>query len=96
MSTRENSFNLIHDEYFPVREDLLGALERYLNNGIMPGGFLTAVLENNLAEAFGRADDTNSRNLKNIVGYVYNHVPGSAWGSRAKIDQWLTQFHQVA
>lgn len=41
------------DSYYPIREDLYGALERYLNHGIMPGSFMTAVLENNLMEACG-------------------------------------------
>lgn len=56
------------DAYYPIREDWYGALERYLNNGIMPGSFMTAVLENNLKEAIGRADMTNRSNLHNIVG----------------------------
>ncbi len=77
------------DSCYPIREDLYGALERYLNNGINPGSFLTAVLENDLAGAFGKADSFNSANLKNIVGYVYNHVPVSAWGSREKVQDYL-------
>ncbi len=87
---------LERDAHFPMREDLYGALERYLNHGIMPGGFLTAVLENNLSEAFGRADMDNTANMKNIVGYMYNNFPGNSWGSRAKIEQYLLQFQQAA
>lgn len=87
---------LEQDDFFHVSADILGSLERYLNSGIMPGGFLTAVLENDLVNAFGRADIQNSLNLKNIVGYVYNHVPSQAWGSRANIDQWLLQFQEAA
>lgn len=90
-----NTVKLEQDSYFPVREDLLGALECYLNQGIMPGGFMTAVLENNLSEAFGRADYENSENLRNIVGYIYNNVPSTAWGSKEKIGQWLERFYQV-
>lgn len=77
------------DEYYPIREDLFGALERYLNHGIMPGSFLTAVLENNLMEAFGRADIDNSYNLKNIVGYIYNHLPSNSWGSAVRVKDYL-------
>jgi hypothetical protein len=58
-----------------------------VNDGIMPGGFLTAVLENNLSEAFGRADMHNSRILKEIVGYVYNRLPSKSWGSREKVRE---------
>lgn len=85
---------LERDEYYPMREDLYGALERYLNNGIMPGSFLTAVLENNLCEAFGRADSGNSANLKNIVGYIYNNFPSNAWGSRERVDNYLNSLKQ--
>lgn len=91
-----NTYELKQDEYFPIREDLLGAMERYLNNGIMPGGFLTAVLENNLVDAFCRADMENSANLKNIAGYVYNNIPSQAWGSKEKIGKWLEQFYVEA
>jgi len=80
---------LAQDEYYPVSDSILGGLERYLNNGIMPGGFLTAVLENNLKEAFARADMENSANLKNIVGYIYNNIPSDSWGSRDKITAYL-------
>lgn len=80
---------LEQDKYNPISIDLLGALERYLNNGIMPGGFLTAVLENNLVESLGRADEENSKNLKDIVRYMYNYFPSNAWGSREKIELYL-------
>lgn len=80
---------LTQDEYYPIREDLLGALERYLNHGIMPGSFLTAVLENNLCEAFSRADHINEKNMKNIMGYIYNRIPLNAWGSREKVEKYL-------
>lgn len=82
------------DKFYPIRDDLYGALERYLNQGINPGSFLTAVLENNLMEAFGRADDTNSINLRNIVGYVYNNIPGSSWGSPERVKNWVASLRK--
>ena len=83
--TNDDRIKLIPDEYYPIRGDLLGALERYVNDGIQPGGFLTSVLENDLSAACGRADHENSRNLVNIVGYVYNYIPANMWGSREKV-----------
>lgn len=82
---------LEQDKYYPVSDIILESLERYLEHGIMPGSFLTAVLENNLCEAFGRADSFNTMNMKNIVGYVYNHVPSNAWGSPEKVSNYLNQ-----
>ena len=82
------------DSHYPIREDLYGALERYLNHGIMPGSFMTAVLENDLMESFGRADVSNSANLKNIVGYIYNNVPSNAWGSKERVKDYLKHLKQ--
>ena len=84
------------DKYYPIREDLYGALERYLNHGIMPGSFMTAVLENNLREAFGRADIDNEANLKNIVGYIYNHLPSNSWGSPERVCEYLNSLKGAA
>jgi hypothetical protein len=84
-----NNYKLEPDSYNPIRPDLLGALERYLNNGIEAGGFLMAVLENDLCGACYRADVENGHNLKNIVGYVYNNIPSAAWGSREKVSAYI-------
>jgi hypothetical protein len=56
-------------------------MERYLEHGIPPGSFLMAVLENNLKEAFARADDISVKELPGIVAWLYNMVPIDAWGS---------------
>lgn len=79
-------------EYYPVSDIILESLDRYINHGIPCGSFLTACLENNLREAVGRADMQNLANLKNIVGYLYNEIPTTAWGSQEKVKAWLKQF----
>jgi hypothetical protein len=65
------------------------ALFNYVNHGTMPGGFLTAVLCNDLMEAVGRADTENLAALKEIVQYVYWELPGLCWGSRDRMNQWI-------
>jgi len=65
------------------------ALRRYANDHIQPGGFLTAVLSNDLKEAFGRADDENLVTLFEIVKYCYNELPANCWGSPEKVSKWL-------
>ncbi|KKL26750.1 hypothetical protein LCGC14_2392130 [marine sediment metagenome] len=67
----------------------LAALKRYLDNGIPPGHFLTAVLENNLVEAETRADIENSKALKDIIMYVYWEMPSHSWGSPEKVARWI-------
>ena len=64
-----------------IPEHTENAIERYVNERIPPGGFLTAVLSNDLAGAVARADMYNREALSDIVQYIYNRVPASAWGS---------------
>lgn len=63
----------------------------YLENGIPPGGFLQAVLENKLVESFGRADDDNRRVMWEWANWLYNYCPIPAWGSSEKVAQWIEQ-----
>jgi hypothetical protein len=72
-----------------VREDMIEAIRRYVDDRLQPGSFLTAVICNDLNEAVSRADDDNFRNLGAIVAYFYNETPGGCWGSKAKMQQWL-------
>ena len=67
------------------------SLARYVFDGIMPGGFLTAVLENNLMEAFGQADNANSSAMKEIVTFIYNCVPSHCHGTSKKVCAWMEE-----
>lgn len=67
----------------------IGGIDRYVENHIEPGGFLRAVLENNLKEALGRADGTNREALFDIVAYIYNECPFQCWGSPERVAFWL-------
>ena len=70
------------------------SLTRYVENKIPPGGFLCAVLENDLKEACARADDVNRYRLFEIVAYCYNHIPSACWGSREAVINWLKEERQ--
>lgn len=75
-----------------VPEHLHGALKRYIVEGIDPGGFLFAVLTNDLKEAVSRADHINLQRIPDIVKFLYNEAPGPCWGSREKVAAWMAQF----
>lgn len=73
-----------------MKQSTKGAIDRYVNDGVEAGGFVLAVLSNNLKEAFARADDENTRDMREIVGYCYNEIPSVCWGSPEKVKAWFT------
>ena len=75
--------------YSGLPEHLRGTMHRYIDGKIKPGGFLTAVLENNLTYAICRADSINEKHMKEIVLWLCNEAPFPCWGSPAKVTAWL-------
>jgi hypothetical protein len=69
-----------------------GAIERYMLHGIPPGSFLTAVLSNDLREAFARADDENTACMKQWVQFLYSYAPSGSWGSPEHFHSWIAKF----
>ena len=76
---------------YVIPERMRSGLELYVKDHIKPGDFLTAVIQNDLAKATGRADGENMAVLPAYVNYFYNHAPGSCWGSKEKMDAWLKE-----
>ena len=54
---------------------LKSALDRYATTHTPVGGFLTAVLSNDLAGAFAKADPASVLYLHDIIGYCHNELP---------------------
>ena len=72
-----------------VPEQMRSGITLYVEKQIEPGSCLLAILENDLREAVARADDDVMWALPVIVAYLYNEIPGGAWGSKAKVAAWL-------
>jgi len=66
-----------------------GGLKRWILYGVKPGHFLTAVIENDLREAYGRADEANTMAMRDIMRFFYNDAPSSCWGSPAACKEWI-------
>jgi len=64
-------------------------IDDYVEHGVPPGGFVRAVLANDLIGALSSADYNNSRYMFEIVGYIYNNIPASCHGSHQIIDEWI-------
>ena len=67
---------------------ILDALESYVNDGVCPGHFLRACLENNFVEAATRADNMSLRALPQIARLIYNHTPYQCWGDKKAVKRW--------
>lgn len=79
---------------FHIPEYMMDSIKRYIEDGIQPGSFLTAVIQNNFSQACFRADDENIHNLPAYAAYFYNEVSFESWGSKEKMEKWIKKFVQ--
>ncbi len=66
------------------------ALESYVSERYHPGGFLVAVLSNDLVRSCELADHINRLCLFEIVSYIYNNIPSACWGDKDTVESWLS------
>ena len=76
----------MHPEYFVIRPETIEAIWMYVRYGFM-GDFTQALMENNLSEALGRADEGNRGTIWPIVKYLYNEVPAFVKGDKARVKE---------
>lgn len=75
-------------DYDSIRPDIRESLDQWAEIARPPGGFLEAVLTNDLFGAVGHADSYNIETIPAICSYVYNELPSICWGSQAKVLAW--------
>jgi hypothetical protein len=85
--TDEQVFDIFKLDMLPyhMRHGVLN----YLSHGIPGGGFLNAVLSNDLVGAYGRADLSNEAHMRVWAEWLYNHAPAGSWGSKEKVKEWM-------
>jgi len=71
------------------------SLERYVKYRIPTGGFLRAVLTNDLMCAIETADEDNLRDIREICMYITNNLPVACYGSEDAVKAWLAGRHKV-
>lgn len=81
---------------YTIPERMMPSIRRYIDHGVKPCDFLTAVICNDLKEAVGRADDENIGALPAYVRYFYNDAPSNCWGSPETMREWLASFDKEA
>jgi len=72
-------------------EEIIESLKRYEEHRVPCGAFLSAVLENDLVNALGRANPLNLNRIHEIVMHIYHELPGNIWGSPEKVKEHLSR-----
>jgi hypothetical protein len=63
---------------------------QYIEKGAQPADLFTeSVLLNSLVVAFASADDHCRERMGHIASWLVEDCPGAAWGSHAKIQNWI-------
>lgn len=69
---------------------MMDSLRRYFEDGIETGGFLRAVLENDLMRAVKNSHMTNPPTLlRDLINVLIGYCPANAWGSKEAVAEWL-------
>lgn len=74
-----------------IEERFKKSIDLYVSDKVPTGGFLRAVLENDLAGSIGRADIEAMDNIRHIVCYCWNEIPSECWGNKTKVTNWLKE-----
>ena len=61
----------------------------YIENGVLPGPFLQAIICNKLKEAFEEADRINISDIFGCVCFFRNEAPPACWGSEFRMANWI-------
>ena len=96
MTTKKKDKPVTHTHTHPNWAELPGSvakrgksqatIERYIEYGIDPGGFLTALFSDKLTDAFRYADEFNRESIEYWVGFVFWEMPHDAVGSKEKVQ----------
>lgn len=83
------SERLQHVNWGLLPEHIREGARLYIEHGIKPGGFLSAVICNDLRGALGKADDINRTAIFEIVQFFYMDAPAICWGSPEAFSAWV-------
>ena len=75
-------------DYDMLPKHMRGAARRYVEEGILPGDFLAAVLCNDLMESYVNADNINVSSMRSWVMWLYNDAPSACHGSMDIVRGW--------
>lgn len=80
--------NVDYFDYSLIPENMMKSLKSYIENGDKVGGFLTAILTNDLFGAVARADMTNKPIIPNYVNFLVWESPYNCHGNDECVKNW--------
>lgn len=82
------NYKAMDDPFSFVPHHMRDSFQLWIEDAIPPGSFGRAVLTNDLAMAFGKADHINQNHIGTIVAWLWNFAPTGCWGSEEKFNKW--------
>lgn len=79
---------ITNDMYHLIPEHMRPGMISFAHHGVLPGGFMQAVLRNDLYDAAGRADSTNSMIMHIYASVLHNFLPKQSFGSHDAMVAW--------
>lgn len=76
-------------DYSMLPDYMQTPIQLYIEEGVRPGSFLTAVLSNDLMGALRQADDVNVTRLRDYGMFLHNMAPAACFGSPGHVDRWI-------
>ena len=66
-------------------------MQQYIRYGLHPGGFLYAVIVNDLRRAVEYGSAENLKTLPDIVQWLIEHAPAECHGSPGLVEMWQSK-----
>jgi hypothetical protein len=79
--TRESNWSLIPQE-------LHGPFQRYIDDGLPPGAFVTSILVGDLFGAVNTANETMRPFIGAAAQFVLLYAPGDSFGTATRVQRW--------
>ena len=81
---------MVDTNYSKVPVDyMVEGVRLYIEHGVPPGHFLTALFSNNLMESYKRADENNTAAMQRWVAFMYWEMPNPSQGSPERVAAWI-------
>jgi hypothetical protein len=74
---------------YHIPDRMMPSIHNYIQYGVEPGSFLSAIIRNDLTYAVLSADEENMDNIPAFVSYFHEKAPAICWGNAEIMDIWI-------